>query len=97
MRSFLKEDDLGWGPIFMDIILPSAIGLAVACAVFVLGRVFVGSGSTPDKLSTFAGAKIVDEAKAARAVSLSRSWTMIANQTARYDEMMEIIEGAAQR
>jgi hypothetical protein len=54
----------------MDIILPLAIGLAVACAVFVLGRVFVGSGSTPDKLSTFAGAKIVDEAKAARAVSL---------------------------
>jgi hypothetical protein len=54
----------------MEVVLALVIGLAVACVVFVLGRVFVGSGSAPDKLPTSDSAKIVDEAKAAGAVSL---------------------------
>ena len=54
------------GPIFMDIILPLAIGLAVACAIYALCRIFVGPGSAPDKLSTSASANIIDEARASR-------------------------------
>jgi hypothetical protein len=50
----------------MDIILPLAIGLAVACAIFALCRIFVGSGGTPQKLATSASANIIDEARASR-------------------------------
>jgi hypothetical protein len=34
----------------MEIVLALIIGLAVACAVFLLGRVLVGSGSASDQL-----------------------------------------------
>jgi hypothetical protein len=54
------------GAHFMDIILPLAIGLAVACAIFALCRIFVGSGSAPQKLATSASANIIDEARASR-------------------------------
>ena len=37
------------------------------------------------------------EAEATVLKGLSLSWTMLANQTARYDEMMEIMEGPAQK
>ncbi len=50
----------------MDIILPLAIGLAVACTVFALCRIFVGSGGTPQKLAISASANIIDEARASR-------------------------------
>src|SRR5258708_34596211 len=51
----------------MDIILlPLAIGLAVACAIFALCRIFVGSGSAPQKLATSASANIIDEGRASR-------------------------------
>jgi hypothetical protein len=50
----------------MDIILPLAIGLAVACAIFALCRIFVGSGSAHQKLATSASANIIDEARASR-------------------------------
>jgi hypothetical protein len=50
----------------MDIILPLAIGLAVAFTVFALCRIFVGSGGTPQKLATSASANIIDDARASR-------------------------------
>ena len=54
------------GGVFMEIVLALIVGAAVACVVYIIGRMFVGSEGAPDKLSVSAGANIIAESEAAR-------------------------------